>query len=127
MHRVAEYGVASHWLYKKGSAAETPRPEDMPIMNRLKEWGDFVSQGAVYLEEIKRELLKDSIFVFTPRGDVIELPSGSTPLDFAFAIHTNVGLHCLEAKADGQIAPLDAELVNTQVVESRPRPRRSPR
>jgi GTP pyrophosphokinase len=117
MHRVAEYGVASHWLYKKGSSAEAPRQADMPIVNRLKEWGDFVSQGAVYLEEIKRELLKDSIFVFTPKGDVIELPSGSTPLDFAFAIHTDVGIHCLGAKSDGQIVPLDAELVNTQVVE----------
>ncbi len=117
MHRVAEYGVASHWLYKKGASAEAPRPEDLPIVNRLKEWGDFVSQGAVYLEEIKRELLKDSIFVFTPKGDVIELPAGSTPLDFAFAIHTDVGIHCLGAKSDGQIVPLDAELVNTQVVE----------
>jgi GTP pyrophosphokinase len=117
MHRVAEYGVASHWLYKKGMTAETPKPEDLPMVNRLKEWGDFVSQGAVYLEEIKRELFKDSIFVFTPRGDVIELPSGSTPLDFAFAIHTDVGIHCLGAKSDGQIVPLDAELKNTQVVE----------
>jgi GTP pyrophosphokinase len=117
MHRVAEYGVASHWLYKKGSTAEAPRPEDLPIVNRLKEWGDFVSQGAVYLEEIKRELFKDSIFVFTPKGDVIELPAGSTPLDFAFAIHTDVGIHCLGAKADGQIVPLDGELLNTQVVE----------
>jgi guanosine-3',5'-bis(diphosphate) 3'-pyrophosphohydrolase len=117
MHRVAEYGVASHWLYKRGMGAEVPRPADLPLVNRLKEWGDFVSQGAVYLEEIKRELFKDSIFVFTPRGDVIELPSGSTPLDFAFAIHTDVGIHCLGAKADGQIVPLDAELVNTQVVE----------
>ncbi|MGA2547277.1 MAG: RelA/SpoT family protein [Rectinemataceae bacterium] len=117
MHRVAEFGVASHWLYKKGSSAEAPKQADLPIVNRLKEWGDFVSQGAVYLEEIKRELLKDSIFVFTPKGDVIELPSGSTPLDFAFAIHTDVGIHCLGAKSDGQIVPLDAELVNTQVVE----------
>ena len=117
MHRVAEYGVASHWLYKKGTSAEAPKPEDLPIVNRLKEWGDFVSQGAVYLEEIKRELFKDSIFVFTPKGDVIELPAGSTPLDFAFAIHTDVGIHCLGAKADGQIVPLDGELLNTQVVE----------
>jgi GTP pyrophosphokinase len=117
MHRVAEYGVASHWLYKKGKTAEAPRPEDLPIVNRLKEWSDFVSRGAVYLDEIKRELFKDSIFVFTPKGDVIELPAGSTPLDFAFAIHTDVGIHCLGAKADGQIVPLDAELQNTQVVE----------
>ena len=117
MHRVAEFGVASHWLYKKGASAEAPKQADLPMVNRLKEWGDFVSQGAVYLEEIKRELLRDSIFVFTPKGDVIELPSGSTPLDFAFAIHTDVGIHCLGAKSDGQIVPLDAELVNTQVVE----------
>ena len=117
MHRVAEFGVASHWLYKKGTTAEAPRQADLPIVNRLKEWSDFVSQGAVYLEEIKRELLKDSIFVFTPKGDVIELPSGSTPLDFAFAIHTDVGIHCLGAKSHGHIVPLDAELVNTQVVE----------
>jgi GTP pyrophosphokinase len=117
MHRVAEYGVASHWLYKKGKTTEAPRPEDLPIVNRLKEWSDFVSKGAVYLDEIKRELFKDSIFVFTPKGDVVELPAGSTPLDFAFAIHTDVGIHCLGAKADGQIVPLDAELQNTEVVE----------
>jgi GTP pyrophosphokinase len=117
MHRVAEYGVASHWLYKKGSTAELPSAADLPMVNRLKEWGDFVSQGAVYLEEIKRELFKDSIFVFTPKGDVIELPIGATPLDFAFAIHSDVGMHCLGAKADGQIVPLDGELLNTQVVE----------
>lgn len=117
MHRVAEYGVASHWLYKKGSTAEAPKPEDLPIVNRLKEWGDFLSQGAGYLEEIKRELLKDSIFVFTPQGDVVELPAGAGPLDFAFAIHTDVGTKCMGAKADGQIVPLDGELRNTQVVE----------
>ena len=117
MHRVAENGIASHWLYKKGSTAEMPRQSDLPLVNRLKEWGDFVSQGATYLEEIKRELLKDSIFVFTPKGDVIQLPSGSTPLDFAYAIHSDVGSHCVGAKSDGLIVPLDAELRNTQVVE----------
>jgi GTP diphosphokinase / guanosine-3',5'-bis(diphosphate) 3'-diphosphatase len=126
MHRVAEFGVASHWLYKKGSASEAPRPEDLTIVSRLKEWGDFVSQGAVYLEEIKRELFKDSIFVFTPKGDVIELPAGATPLDFAFAIHTDVGIHCLGAKADGQIVPLDGELRNTQVVEVLTSPQAKP-
>ncbi len=117
MHAIAEFGVASHWLYKKGSSAERPRLEDLPIINRLKQWNEFVSQGAEYLEEIKRELLRDSIFVFTPAGDVIELPSGATAIDFAFAIHTDVGAHCLGAKADGSIIPLDSELKNTQVVE----------
>ncbi len=86
-------------------------------MNRLKQWNEFVSQGAEYLDEIKKELLKDSIFVFTPRGEVIELPAGATAIDFAFAIHTDVGSHCLGARADGAIIPLDAELRNTQIVE----------
>lgn len=117
MHAIAEYGVASHWLYKKGTTTERPKLDDLPIVNRLRQWNEFVLQGAEYLDEIKRELLKDSIFVFTPQGDVIELPSGSTAIDFAFAIHSDVGAHCLGAKADGAIIPLDAELKNTQVVE----------
>ncbi|MDA8411284.1 MAG: RelA/SpoT family protein [Treponema sp.] len=117
MHHLAEYGVASHWLYKKGSTAEVPRPEELGLVNRLKEWSSFAGSGAEFLEAIKRELLKDSIFVFTPQGDVIELPIGAGPLDFAFAIHSDVGLHCVGAKADGQIVPLDGELSNTQVVE----------
>lgn len=117
MHAVAEYGVASHWLYKRGTTNEKPVLEDLPIVNRLKQWNEFLSEGAGYLEEIKRELLKDSIFVFTPQGDVIELPAGSTAIDFAFAIHSDVGAHCLGARADGAIIPLDAELKNTQVVE----------
>jgi len=117
MHHVAEYGVASHWLYKKGMTAEMPDPQDLPIVNRLKEWSEFISQGSEYLDEIKRELLKDSIFVFTPQGDVVQLPAGSGPLDFAYAIHTDIGDHCMGAKADGQIVPLDGELQNTQVVE----------
>jgi GTP pyrophosphokinase len=117
MHRVAEFGVASHWLYKKGMTAEAPRQEDLPLVNRLKEWGDFLTKGEEYLGEIKRELLKDSIFVFTPKGDVVQLPAGAGPLDFAYAIHTDVGSRCMGAKADGQIIPLDGELKNTQIVE----------
>lgn len=117
MHTVAEYGVASHWLYKRGETAEKPSLDDLPIVNRLKQWNEFLSEGAEYLDDIKKELLRDSIFVFTPRGDVIELPAGSTAIDFAFAIHSDVGAHCLGAKADGAIIPLDAELKNTQIVE----------
>ena len=117
MHRLAEFGVASHWLYKKGTTAELPRPEELGLVNRLREWSSFAGSSADFLEEIKRELLKDSIFVFTPLGDVIELPIGAGPLDFAFAIHSDVGLHCVGAKANGLIVPLDGELANTQVVE----------
>lgn len=117
MHKVAEYGIASHWLYKKGSTHEAVRPDDLTIINRLKDWNAILSSGTEFLEDIKRELLKDSIFVFTPLGDAIELPAGSTPLDFAYAIHSDVGSRTLAAKADGAIVPLDARLKNTQVVE----------
>mgnify|MGYP001011276792 FL=1 len=117
MHRVAEFGVASHWLYKKGRSRDTVRTEDLPLVNKLKDWSGMLSSGAEFLQEIKRELLKESIFVFTPKGDVVELPAGSTPLDFAYEVHTAVGNRCVGAKADGAIVPLTYELKNTQVVE----------
>ncbi|HCM25069.1 MAG TPA: GTP pyrophosphokinase [Treponema sp.] len=123
MHRIAEYGVASHWLYKKGSTNEIVRVHDLSIVNRLKAWngleadGDRPVSSGAFLEDIKRELLKDSIYVFTPKGNVIELPSGSTPIDFAYHIHSAIGDHCVGAKADGSIVPLTSELKNTQVVE----------
>ncbi|MDR2072942.1 MAG: RelA/SpoT family protein [Spirochaetaceae bacterium] len=121
MHRTAEYGIAGHWLYKQGKG---PAPvEELPIVNRLKNWNNrnaetgMVEDSQLFLEDIKRELLKDSIYVFTPRGKVIELPVGATPLDFAFHIHTSIGEHCQLARADGLIVPLNSELKNTQVVE----------
>jgi len=117
MHRVAEFGVASHWLYKKGSTSDIVRPEDLAIVNKLKDWSAMLESGTEFLEDIKRELLRDSIIVFTPKGDAIELAAGSTALDFAYAIHSDVGNRCLAAKADGAIIPLDAELKNTQVVD----------
>jgi GTP pyrophosphokinase len=133
MHHVAEFGVASHWLYKKGSARELVRPVDISIMNRLRDWKNAGTAGAsaeandsadqnirdsgIFLEELRQELLKDSIYVFTPMGKVIELPAGSTPIDFAYSIHSAVGEHCIGARADGSIIPLSSELKNTQVVE----------
>ncbi len=117
MHRVAEHGVASHWLYKKGSSNEVVKPADLSIINRLKSWKDMRFTSGEFLEEIKREILKDSIVVFTPKGDSVELPSGATAIDFAFHVHSDVGLHCMGAKANGSIIPLDAELENTQVME----------
>ncbi|MDR1430197.1 MAG: RelA/SpoT family protein [Spirochaetaceae bacterium] len=127
MHETAEYGVASHWLYKTGGAggnAKTSRQDSLSIVKRLKNWNlsdRELSEGeensASFLEDIKRELLKDSIYVFTPQGKVIELPSGATAIDFAYHIHTAIGEHCMGAKADGAIIPLGMELKNTQVVE----------
>lgn len=117
MHEIAEYGVASHWLYKKGSSNQLVRFDDLAIVNRLKSWDGIKLASGSFLEDIKRELLKDSIYVFTPKGNVIELPTGSTPIDFAYQIHSAIGDHCVGAKADGAIIPLTAELKNTQVVE----------
>ena len=117
MHWTAEYGVAAHWLYKnEAKAAEVDRRE-LAIINKLKNWNKHKSDSAEFLEEIKRELLEDSIYVFTPEGDVIELPRGSTPIDFAYHIHTEVGNRCVGAKADGAIIPLNSALGNTQVIE----------
>ncbi|QQO10661.1 RelA/SpoT family protein [Breznakiella homolactica] len=120
MERTAEYGVASHWLYKKGSTSEIVRPEDLSIVNRLKTWNlseQEPDNSAGFLEDIKREILKDSIYVFTPQGKVIELPAGATPIDFAYYIHSDIGEHCMGAKVNGAIVPLSSELRNTQVVE----------
>jgi GTP pyrophosphokinase len=123
MHHVAENGIASHWLYKKGSSREVVRPLDISIVNRVRDWKqsetarDTAAAPGSYLEDIKREILRDSIYVFTPQGKVMELPAGATPIDFAYSIHTAVGEHCAGAKADGSIIPLSSELQNTQVVE----------
>jgi GTP pyrophosphokinase len=117
MHQTAEHGIAAHWLYKKGSSAGRVRREDLSVINRLRNWDGVKISSGEFLSEIKGEILKDSIYVFTPRGDAIELPSGSTAIDFAYYIHSDIGNHLVAAKADGAIVPLKAELKNTQVIE----------
>jgi GTP pyrophosphokinase len=121
MHHIAENGIASHWLYKNGAFKDLVRPVDISIVNRLRDWktGNETKnlRDSGFLEDIKRELLGDSIYVFTPQGKVIELPAGASPIDFAYSIHSAIGEHCAGAKADGSIIPLSSELRNTQVVE----------
>ena len=117
MHRTAEEGIAAHWLYKPDSAGRAIKAEQLTIINMLKSWDSSAVASPDFLEEIKRELLKDSIYVFTPKGDVIEMPKGATALDFAYHIHTEVGNHCAGAKADGVPVQLKEELANTQVIE----------
>jgi len=126
MHRIAEYGVAAHWLYKQQLSSDGAKPEDLAIISRVKSLNSFRITSNEFLDEIKRELLKDSIYVFTPKGDAIELPKGSTPIDFAYHIHTEVGNHCMGAKADGVIVPLKEELKNTQVIEVMTSPQSHP-
>ena len=117
MNQTAENGIAAHWLYKKGLSNEVVSIHDLPIINKLRTWDKTPMNSTEFLEEIKHELLKDLIYVFTPRGDVIELPAGATAIDFAYHIHTEVGNHCMAAKADGSVIPLRKALKNGQVVE----------
>jgi len=117
MHRTAEYGIAAHWLYKSGMSPENIRREELVIINRLKSMNALHITSNEFLEEIKGEILKDYIYVFTPQGDAIQLPRGATAIDFAYHIHTEIGEHISGAKADGQIIPLKNELKNTQVIE----------
>jgi GTP diphosphokinase / guanosine-3',5'-bis(diphosphate) 3'-diphosphatase len=118
MHRTAEYGIAAHWSYKEGARQ---RGSDL---DRALQWFRQVLELQLdaetpqqFLEFLKLDLYQDEIFVFTPTGDVIQLPKGATPIDFAFAVHTEVGLHCQGAKLNGRIAPLSRELKNSETVE----------
>jgi len=117
MHHTAENGIAAHWLYKKGYLKEDVNHDELPLVNKLKEWQAAGAASVDFMDGIKKELLRDSIYVFTPKGDVVELPAGSTAIDFAYSIHTEVGDHVMGAKADGVIVPLKQPLTNTQVVE----------
>ncbi|MFO7849875.1 MAG: bifunctional (p)ppGpp synthetase/guanosine-3',5'-bis(diphosphate) 3'-pyrophosphohydrolase [Spirochaetia bacterium] len=116
MHETAEHGIAAHWAYKRGFTPTQVRPKELPIINKLKQW-DRESNSETFLEDIKQELLKASIYVFTPKGHIVELPRNSTAIDFAYHIHTEVGNHTIGAKADGSIIPLNQPLRNTQVIE----------
>ncbi len=116
MHARAEFGVAAHWAYKKGMNHSRIKPEDLKIINTLKEWNPQ-ADSEHFLKEIKEELLKDSIYVFTPKGQIIELPKDSTPIDFAYHIHTEVGNRCIGARRDNTIIPLHEPLRNTDVIE----------
>ncbi len=117
MHNTAEFGVAAHWLYKQRSLSGRALPQDIAIVNQVRGLTDARITSGEFLEEIKREILRDSIYVFTPKGDAIQLPKGATAIDFAYHIHTEVGNHTNGAKADGSIVPLREPLKNTQVIE----------
>ncbi len=115
MHSTAEYGVAAHWIYKGN--VKRIKSDIHPIVNRFKKWDGIKSSSDEFLENIRSEFLRDSIYVFTPNGHIIELPKKSTAIDFAFHIHTEIGAHTIGAKADGSIIPLNQPLKNTQVIE----------
>jgi GTP pyrophosphokinase len=119
MHQHSEYGVAAHWRYKEGSGPRRDPDFDEKIawLRQILDWKDAVADAGDWLSGFRSSLFTDSIYVLTPQGKVIDLPRGSTPIDFAYAVHTNLGHRCRGARVDGQMVPLDHELANGQRVE----------
>jgi GTP diphosphokinase / guanosine-3',5'-bis(diphosphate) 3'-diphosphatase len=113
MHRTAEFGVAAHWKYKDArQRRRRDRTDELPWIEQLLEWQSDVDEPGDYLESLKIDLYQDEVFVFTPKGDVMGLPAGSTPIDFAYAVHTEVGHRCIGARVNGRLVPLDHQLAN---------------
>lgn len=118
MHKTAEYGIAAHWKYKQGDSGEEPAFEKrLGWLNEILEWQDEASDAEEFMEGFKLDLFSDEIFVFTPKGVVINLPAGATPVDFAYRIHTDVGNKCVGAKVNAKMVPLDHKLKTGQIVE----------
>jgi GTP diphosphokinase / guanosine-3',5'-bis(diphosphate) 3'-diphosphatase len=116
MHSRAEFGIAAHWKYKQGGDPEGNSPE-MLWLRQLHEWQKETEDPSEFLEALRFDLGSPEVFVFTPKGSVVALPGGSTPVDFAFSVHTDVGLRCAGAKVNGRLVPLESKLNNGDVVE----------
>jgi GTP diphosphokinase / guanosine-3',5'-bis(diphosphate) 3'-diphosphatase len=117
MHRIAEEGIAAHWAYKEGRNTISKDSEKFAWLRQLMEWQQDLKDPKEFLETVKVDLFTDEVFVFTPRGDVRSLPRGATPVDFAYAIHSDVGSRCVGAKVNGKIVPLRYKLKNGDTVE----------
>ena len=114
MHSRAEFGIAAHWKYKEGAESKSP---EMLWLRQLHEWQKETEDPSEFLEALRFDLGSPEVFVFTPKGSVVALPGGSTPVDFAFSVHTDVGLRCAGAKVNGRLVPLESKLSNGDVVE----------
>lgn len=118
MHRTSEYGIAAHWKYKEGGRSATANfDQKLSWLRQLLEWQHDSKDAGEFMESLKIDLFADTVFVFTPKGDVVELPAGSCPVDFAYRVHTDVGHRCVGAKTNGRIVPLDTKLANGDIVE----------
>ncbi|RPH92668.1 bifunctional (p)ppGpp synthetase/guanosine-3',5'-bis(diphosphate) 3'-pyrophosphohydrolase [candidate division KSB1 bacterium] len=117
MHRTSEIGIAAHWRYKEGGASREELDRQMEWLRSVLESRDEATSSGEFLQNLKINLFQEEIFVFTPRGRLLTLPRGATPVDFAFAVHTDIGLHAMAAKVNGQITPLKGELNSGDVVE----------
>jgi GTP pyrophosphokinase len=119
MNQVAEYGIAAHWRYKEGGKSDQRLEAKIAWLRQLMDWRDEVADAEEFVESLKSDVFQDMVYCFTPAGDIIELPNGATPVDFAYRIHTQVGHHCVGATVNGQMVPLDYKLQNGQVVKVR--------
>lgn len=117
MHQTAEYGIAAHWNYKEGKSKKTEFDEKLTWIRQLMEWQQNTTDSDEYLETLKGDFFSGEVYVFSPNGDVINLPRGSTPIDFAYRIHSGVGNSCVGAKVDGRLVPLDHILENGNIIE----------
>ena len=119
MHRIAEYGIAAHWKYKEGKTVGTEDEDEKKLawLRQALEWQKETDDSLEFLETLKVDLFDHQVFVFTPHGDVVELPAESTPIDFAFKIHTDVGVRCVGAKVNGKMVTIDHKLNTGDIVE----------
>ena len=117
MHEHNELGIASHWRYKEGRKQDTGLDQKIAWLRQLLEWKDEVSDASEFVDRVKAEVFEERVYVFTPQGQVIDLPLGATPIDFAYAIHSEVGHRCRGAKVNGRIVPLTYALKNGEQVE----------
>ena len=119
MHEIAEYGIAAHWKYKEGNTSGNATNDDMKLawLRQSIEWQKDLADPKEFLETMKMDLFATQVFIFTPRGDLFELPAGSTPLDFAFKVHSAVGCKCVGAKVNGKMVTIDHTLQNGDIVE----------
>ena len=120
MHKTAEYGIAAHWKYKEGDTSDNKEKSfenKLVWLRDMLEWQKETSDAEEFMEGFKINLFTDEIFLFTPKGVVIDLPNGATPIDFAYRIHTDIGNKCVGAKVNGKIVPLDYQLKTGQIVE----------
>lgn len=117
MHRTSEYGIAAHWRYKEGRTTDKEFDQKLSWLRQLLEWQQDLRDAREFVEALKLDIFADEVFVFTPKGDVIDLPAGSTPIDFAYRIHTDVGHRCVGARVNSRLVPLEYKLVNGDIVE----------
>jgi GTP diphosphokinase / guanosine-3',5'-bis(diphosphate) 3'-diphosphatase len=117
MHHVAEYGVAAHWRYKEGERGDIRFEERISWLRQLIDWHREFSGAEEFLESVKTDIFNDQVFVYTPKGEIKDLPRGATPLDFAYRVHTELGHHCVGAKINGKLVPLNYRLNNGDIVE----------